>query len=164
MEDCCGCPYNLHDEDDAFLKSMNKNASTQCSEDQFEEVMTFFEETAHAKQPFAAVDNPPVLALEEMENAWDDALDENARPFAKEIYPHWKGRRLRQGNKGLIPGLKVRDPSKSTFLRQCSDKCSWKLVRILTTVIHTSVSGGARCGKFGKLEGETLRAPRSSGN
>lgn len=143
------------------MKSMSQNASTQCSEDQFEEVMAFFEETAHAKQPFAAVDNPPVLAWEEMESAYEDALNENARPFAKEIYQHWKGRRLRQGNKGLMPGLKVRDPGDSTFLSQCSDECSWRLVRILTTVIHTSVSGGGRCGKFGKLVEETPRAPRS---
>ena len=161
MEDCCGCPYNLDDEDDTFLKLMNKNASTQCSEDQFEEVMALFEETAHAKQPFAAVDNPPVLAWEEMEHALDDALDENARPFAKEIYQHWKGRRLKQCNKGLMPGLKVRDPCNSPCAGQSTNRRSWKLVRILTTVIHTSVSGGGRCDKFARLVGETHRAPRS---
>lgn len=140
---------------------MNKNASTQCSEDQFEEVMAFFEETAHAKQPFAAVDSPPVLAWEEMENAFDDALDENTRPFAKEIYQHWKSRRLKQGNKGLMPGLKVQNLEDSTFAKQRSNRRSWKRVRIRTTVIHTSVSGGGRCGKFGKLVEETLKAPRS---
>ncbi len=86
---------------------MNKNASTQCSEDQFEEVMAFFEETVQAKQPFAAVDHPPVLAWEEMENAFDDTIDEDARSFAKDIYEHWKGRRLKEGNKTLMPGLKV---------------------------------------------------------
>ncbi len=90
-----------------FLKSMNQNASTQCSEDQFEEVMALFEETAHAKQPFAAVDHPPVLTWEEMENALDDSIDENARSFAKEIYQHWKSRKLKEGNRSLMPGLKV---------------------------------------------------------
>ncbi|KAI9881349.1 MAG: Enhancer of polycomb-like protein 1 [Pleopsidium flavum] len=106
VEDCSGCPYNLNDEDDAFLRSMNKNASTQCSEDQFEEVMGFFEETVQAKQPFAAVDHPPVLPWEEMENAFDDTIDEDARSFAKDVYEHWKGRRLKEGNKILMPGLK----------------------------------------------------------
>lgn len=98
----------MNDEDDAFLKSMNqkRNASTQCSEDQFEEVMNIFEETAQAKQPFSAVDNPPVLVYEEMENAIDENLDDSARPFVKDIYEHWKTRRLRDGNHSLVPGLK----------------------------------------------------------
>ena len=109
VEDCSGCPYNLTDEDDAYLKSMNakRSASTQCSEDQFEETMNFFEETAQAKQPFAAVDNPPVVPYEEMESAFDENFDDAARNFAKEIYEHWKGRRLKAGNRSLIPGLKV---------------------------------------------------------
>ena len=98
----------MNDEDDAFLKSINnkRNASTQCSEDQFEEVMNLFEETAQAKQPYAAVDNPPVLAYEEMESAIDENLDDSARLFTKEIYEHWKTRRLEDGNKSLLPGLK----------------------------------------------------------
>lgn len=109
MEDCSGCPYNLIDEDDAYLKSMNarRSASTQCSEDHFEETMNFFEETAQAKQPFAAVDNPPVVPYEEMESALDENFDGAARTSAKEIYEHWKSRRLTAGNRSLMPGLKV---------------------------------------------------------
>ncbi len=110
VEDCCGCPYDMDDEDVAFLKPMNKNrnASTQCSEDQFEEVMYFFEETAQAKQPFAAVDSPRVLTYEEMESAFDENLDDHARPFTEEIYEHWKTRRLQTGNKPLPTSLKVK--------------------------------------------------------
>ena len=89
---------------------MNKkrNASTQCSEDQFEEAMYFFEETAQTKQPYAAVDNPPVLAYDEMESAFDEDLDDHARPFAEEIYQHWKKRRLQNDNRSLLTSLKVR--------------------------------------------------------
>ena len=110
VEDCCGCPYDLDEEDDVFLKAFNKrnNAATQCSEDQFEEVMSFFEETAQVKQPFAAVDSPPVLTLEEMEGAFDENIDDPARVFAKDIYEHWKARRVATGNKSLISSLKVR--------------------------------------------------------
>ena len=99
----------MDDEDVAFLKPMNKNrnASTQCSEDQFEEVMYFFEETAQTKQPYAAVDNPPVLPYEEMEAAFDESLDDHARPFAEEIYEHWKLRRSKNGNRSLLTSLKV---------------------------------------------------------
>ena len=99
----------MDEEDDAFLKSMNKkrNASTQCSEIQFEEVMNCFEETAQAKQPFAAVDSPPVLSYDEIESSIDDYLDDHAKHFAKDIYEHWKARRLEAANKQLITGLKV---------------------------------------------------------
>ena len=109
VEDCVGCPYDMDEEDDAFLKSMNKkrNASTQCSEVQFEEVMDCFEETAQTKQPFAAVDSPPVLSYDEIESSIDDYLDDHARQFAKDIYEHWKARRLEAANKQLITSLKV---------------------------------------------------------
>ena len=109
VEDCSGCPYNLTDDDDAFLKSRNgkRSASTQCSEDQFEETMNFFEETAQAKQPFSAVDNPPVVTYEEMESAFDENFEDAARTFAQDIYEHWKSRRLKAGNRSLMPGLKV---------------------------------------------------------
>ena len=99
----------MDEEDDAFLKSMNKkrNASTQCSEVQFEEVMNCFEETAQTKQPFAAVDSPPVLSYDEIESSIDDYLDDHAKQSAKDIYEHWRARRLEAGNKQLITSLKV---------------------------------------------------------
>lgn len=108
VEDCAGCPYDMDEDDQSFLKSMNKkkNASTQCSEDEFEEVMNCFEETAQVKQPYAAVDSPPVLSYDEIESSMDDYLDDHARPFTREIYEHWKTRRLEAGNKSLIIGLK----------------------------------------------------------
>jgi len=68
--------------------------------------MYFFEETAHTKQPFAAVDNPPVVTYEDMESAFNDDLDDGARLFAKDIYEHWKSRRLKVGNRPLVSGLK----------------------------------------------------------
>lgn len=99
----------MDDEDDIFLKSLNRerNASTQCSEDCFEEVMNFFEDTTQAKQPYAAVDSPPVLTYEDMEGSFDENINERARAFAKDIYEHWKRRRLEVGNKALIISLKV---------------------------------------------------------
>ncbi|KAL8706662.1 MAG: hypothetical protein Q9201_000296 [Fulgogasparrea decipioides] len=108
VEDCCGCPYDMDDEDDAFLKTLNqRDASTSCSEDHFEEVMNFYEETAHAKQPYAAVDNSPVLTYEEIEDAFEESLDAPPKHFAKEIYEHWKARRLKTGNRSLTLSLKL---------------------------------------------------------
>ena len=109
VEDTSGCPYCMSAEDDAYLKSMNQNrpATSQCSEDRFEEFMDFFERTALSRQPFAAVDNPPVVPFEEMESAFDESIDEDARPFAKDTYDHWSSRRLKTGNKSMIPSLKL---------------------------------------------------------
>ncbi|KAI4095555.1 MAG: hypothetical protein LQ348_001093 [Seirophora lacunosa] len=110
VEDCCGCPYDMDDEDDQLLQSLNKrDASTSsCSEDQFEEVMNFYEETAQAKQPYAAVDNSPVLTYEEIEDAFEESLEAPAKIFSREIYDHWKSRRLKTGNRSLFVNLKVR--------------------------------------------------------
>lgn len=69
--------------------------------------MNCFEETAQVKQPYAAVDSPPVLSYEEIETSMDDYLDDRAKIFTKEIYEHWKTRRIRTGNRPLVEGLKV---------------------------------------------------------
>ncbi|KAL8843109.1 MAG: hypothetical protein Q9170_000239 [Blastenia crenularia] len=108
VEDCCGCPYDMDDEDDVFLKSINrKDSSATCSENQLEELMNFYEETAQAKQPYAAVDNSPVLTYEEIEDAFDESLDAPSRVFSREIYEHWKSRRLKAGNRPLAMNLKL---------------------------------------------------------
>ncbi|KAI9679072.1 MAG: Enhancer of polycomb-like protein 1 [Trizodia sp. TS-e1964] len=108
VEDCGGCSYCMTSEDDSFLLSMNQTitATPKCSETQFEEVMDFFEQTAQSRQPFAVVDSPPVLSLEEIESAYDERLDMYARAFAPKIYPHWKLQRSKRGNRPLMPTLK----------------------------------------------------------
>ncbi|KAL9602604.1 MAG: hypothetical protein Q9219_001748 [cf. Caloplaca sp. 3 TL-2023] len=108
VEDCCGCPYDMDKEDDVFLESLNKNdASTMCSENQFEEVMYFCEETAQSRQPYAALDNSPVLTYAEIEDAFDEAFDAPAKAFSREVYEHWKSRRLKVGNRSLAVNLKL---------------------------------------------------------
>ncbi|KAF1837821.1 hypothetical protein BDW02DRAFT_81347 [Decorospora gaudefroyi] len=108
VEDTSGCPYCMTSDDFAFLKAYNqkKGKSNQCSEDEFEEVVYFFEEITSTKQPYAAVDNPPVLAFEELEAEFDETISEPARRFAKDIYSHWKNQRLLKGNRPLMPALK----------------------------------------------------------
>ncbi|KAL2815934.1 enhancer of polycomb-like-domain-containing protein [Aspergillus granulosus] len=108
VEDCCGCPYNMTEEDDVFLKIMNekRDVANRCTEDQFEEVMNFFEETARLKQPFAAVDNPPVLSFAEMQESMDATVEEVVKRFAKDIYDHWKSTRTNNENRPLLASLK----------------------------------------------------------
>lgn len=95
-------------EDAAWLKLYNqkKPKHAQCSEDEFEYVINFFEETTQEKQPYAEVDNTPVLAYEELESAFDENIPEHARRFAKDIYVHWKAERERKLNHPLMPTLK----------------------------------------------------------
>ncbi|CAO2649642.1 Nn.00g070270.m01.CDS01 [Neocucurbitaria sp. VM-36] len=108
VEDSSGCPYCMNSDDVAFLRDFNKKKGKgpRCSEDEFEEVMNFFDETTSTKQPFAAVDNSPVLAYEDLEADFDETISESARRFAKDIYPHWKNQRLLRGNRPLMPSLK----------------------------------------------------------
>ena len=164
VEDCAGCPYDMDEEDHTFLTSVNKkrNASTQCSEDQFEEIMNCFEETAQVKQPYAAVDSPPVLSYDEIESSMDDYLDDHARPFTIEIYEHWKTRRLEAGNRSLITGLKVTPLPIHIGRNFQLTKPSSKQAPILTMPTRMFASEDEKSGKFGRLVAEMPIAPRSS--
>ena len=99
----------MDEEDELAMKLFNAKLPTgqdPCTEDQFEEVMNFFEETAQTKQPFAAVDSPPVLPLEELQEQFDDTIPPHVRTLSKVLYEHWKTRRSATGNRGLAPRLK----------------------------------------------------------
>lgn len=108
VEDTIGCPYCMTSEDAAWLKSYNqkKSKGVQCSEDEFEQVINFFEEATLEKQPYADVDNTPVLTYEELEALFDERIPEHARRFANDIYSHWKAERERRLNRPLMPTLK----------------------------------------------------------
>ena len=100
----------MNTEDEIWLKKFNtkKSVEKQCSEGIFEEVMNFFEETSQAKQPFAAVDNPPVVSYDEMKASFDEdeRITDQHIKFSQAIYEHWKNRRMLQGNQALMPSLK----------------------------------------------------------
>ena len=99
----------MDEEDEIALKQINvqlPETVKQCSEDHFEDVIAFFEETAQNKQPFAAVDSPPVLPLEELEEQYDNTVPPHVRIYAKFIYEHWKARRTATGNRPIAAQLK----------------------------------------------------------
>jgi len=98
----------MNQDDEIFLINLNttyKKSSNKipgpCTEDQFEEVMSFFEETSSSKQPYATLDNTPVLPYGEMESSFDETIDDSSRIFAKDIYEHWKAMRLARQNHPL---------------------------------------------------------------
>lgn len=149
MEDCSGASYNTVEVDEVAIKEINRKRhgfGMKLTEDIFEEVMSFFEETAQSKQPFAAVDNPPVLSHDEMVNAFDETISEKARGFSKEIYEHWRARRTAEGNQPLQPTLKVRDCNIMRIVQAnllLIDHSS-RLVARPMKVIHTCVSVGEK--------------------
>lgn len=106
----------MDEEDEIALKLINGKLPTSrppLNEDQFEQVMNFFEETVHAKQPFAAVDNPPVLPLEELEQNYDDTIPVYVRQYAQYVYDHWAARREARANHAIQPRLKFETGSEN---------------------------------------------------
>ncbi|KAH8733115.1 enhancer of polycomb-like-domain-containing protein [Phaeosphaeriaceae sp. PMI808] len=108
VEDTSGCPYCMTIDDVAFLKSFNQKQGKKphCSEDEFEEIIHFFEVKTQDKQPYADVDGSPVLAYDDFEVEFDETINESARRFARDVYSHWKNQRLLRGNRSLMPSLK----------------------------------------------------------
>ena len=154
----------MDEEDHTFFKSMDTkhNASTQCSEDQFEEIMNCFEETAQVKQPYAAVDSPPVLSYDEIESSLDDYLDDHVRQFTRNIYEHWKTRRLEAGNRSLITGLKVARPLHFVGTDSQLTESSSRQAPILTMPIPMSAFEDEKSDRFGRRVAEMPIAQRSS--
>ena len=115
VEDSIGVPYCMDDNDVEFLTKLNdgkdvdgrdrKDKLSQCSEDTFEEAMNFFEETSARLQPFANVDNAPILTLDEMERSMEEAISADAQKWLKPVYDYWV---LRKGSRPLMPTIKVR--------------------------------------------------------
>ncbi|EMC97181.1 hypothetical protein BAUCODRAFT_46691, partial [Baudoinia panamericana UAMH 10762] len=115
VEDCIGVPYCMNDEDAEFLARLNdgkevdgrdrKDKLSQCSEDTFEEVMNFFEETSARLQPFANVDSAPLPTLDELERSMEEGISADAYQYLKPIYKYWI---VRKGSRPLMPTIKVR--------------------------------------------------------
>ena len=105
----------MNDTDVDFLRKLNdgkdfdghdrRDKLGQCSEDTFEEVMNFFEETVSRLQPFAAVDSAPIPSLKEMEQSIEDDLSQDAYQWLRLVYRYWCSQK---GARPLMPSIKVR--------------------------------------------------------
>lgn len=106
VEDCNPISYCMDEEDELALKLINAKAATPMTEDQFEEVMTFFEEIVPIEQPFAGVTETPVLSYEKLMEHIDGSTPPAVRTFAKLVYEYWSSRRIAKKNHSLPPQLK----------------------------------------------------------
>ena len=96
----------MDEEDELALKLLNAKSTSPMTEDQFEEVMTFFEETVAIEQPFASMHNTPIMSLEELLQYVTDSTSNAIRLFSKIVYEHWAARRIAKDNHALPPQLK----------------------------------------------------------
>lgn len=104
----------MDEDDEAALKVINaKSGQPPMSEDQFEEVMSFFEETVSIEQPFAGYHNAPVMSLDELLRYVTDSTPDAVRTYANAVYDHWAARRSAKENSGLPPQLKLESGQES---------------------------------------------------
>lgn len=105
----------MDEEDELALKLINQKLPgiPPMNEDQFEEVMTFFEETVAIEQPFASVHNAPIMSLDELMQHVVDTTPDAIRTYAKSVYDHWSSRRISKQNSALPPQLKFESGQES---------------------------------------------------
>ncbi|TLD24979.1 hypothetical protein PspLS_05770 [Pyricularia sp. CBS 133598] len=117
VEECIGCPYDMTEDDEAFLAKYNKDlaaGTAALSEDDFEKIMFVFEDTASVQAPYAAVDNT-VVSYDHMVPPLTELELPKLMLHAKAIYEHWKSQR--QAKKGpLHPTLKFETHQESDDL------------------------------------------------
>ncbi|CAK7264048.1 Enhancer of polycomb-like protein 1 [Sporothrix epigloea] len=106
VEECVGCQYDMTEEDDEFLTAYNKKrpANGQLSEDDFEQIMEVYEDTASVATPYASVDKT-IVPYSHMVGGLNELQLPKAMNHAREIYEYWKQRRSDVGGT-LHPMLK----------------------------------------------------------
>nr|POE78491.1 enhancer of polycomb-like protein 1 [Quercus suber] len=114
VEDSVGANYCMNDADQDFLAKLNSGKIVKkdsklgrCSEDTFEQVMDFFEETSARVQPYASFGDAPLLTLDEMkQNVDDENVSTQAQAWFDLIYKHhWAAKKE---ERPLMPAIKVR--------------------------------------------------------
>lgn len=96
MEDYSGCLYNMDEEDDEFLKDLNKQLVTKkdepLTEVEFEILIHNFETVISDKQPFLVTDPTQILPLEDIKMAilkFDKSSVENiTKSLSSELQVH----------------------------------------------------------------------------
>ncbi|EFX01317.1 histone acetyltransferase complex component [Grosmannia clavigera kw1407] len=106
VEECIGCLYDMTEEDEEFVKSYNQKrpANSQLSEDDFEQIMEVFEDTASISTPYASVDKT-IVPYDHMVAGLNELQLPKVMHHAKEIYEYWKSQRAAVGGP-LHPALK----------------------------------------------------------
>jgi enhancer of polycomb-like protein len=145
VEECISCQYDMSTEDAEFLKSYNGKSPTggPLSEDDFEQIMEVFEDTAAEQTPFASVDNT-VVAYDMMVPSLNHLGSTSVLQHAKAIYEYWKDARQEQGNKPIHPTLKFnrRFPCFRGFKLLSDSACGFRIGNFDRQPFGKDVLGG----------------------
>ncbi|BGP18848.1 hypothetical protein JCM10213_003503 [Rhodosporidiobolus nylandii] len=129
----CAASYTMDEDDEDWLEDFNARVAAQAakgkqvatsaaaagaekeakglaplSEDDFELVMEAFELGTDQKAPMAHVNLSLLPSLADFSDCFEDPLKPHLarlRPYASEVYPHWRERRVARKGKGIIPQL-----------------------------------------------------------
>ncbi|KAI8393745.1 enhancer of polycomb-like-domain-containing protein [Radiomyces spectabilis] len=109
VEDTCGCPYVMDEDDEAFLKQLNSRLHTSLSEDDFEQIMWQFESIADKHYPHLDLDLSQIPPYQELVSYALEYSLLRKRSDTEPVYAHWKQRRQRREGKPVIPRLRFED-------------------------------------------------------
>ncbi|KAG9324465.1 hypothetical protein KVV02_006609 [Mortierella alpina] len=111
VEDCIGCPYNLDEEDETWLKEFNekRSADNKLDEDNFELIMWQFEKITNERVPYLQLDSGQIPPLDDLKTTFVAPQLLAVKNFATEVYPWWHERRTKRSGKVITPQLKFEE-------------------------------------------------------
>lgn len=142
VEESAGCSYCMDENDSVFLKKFNSGQAQPCSEDEFEMIMSKFEDVIAEKQPFLSMDPSQVLTFKELAPSITDQINDaendpsnpeflltlihsyktknksrksnivSFKQYGEAIYAHWKQCKIERKGKSITAILKFEDSDK----------------------------------------------------
>ncbi|OAQ24114.1 hypothetical protein K457DRAFT_142208 [Linnemannia elongata AG-77] len=111
VEDCVGCPYNMDDEDDKWLKEFNekRGKDDRLDEDQYELIMWQFEKITNERVPYLQLDSGQIPPLDDLTATFTGPQLLPLKKAASSVYPWWSERRTKRGGKVITPQLKFEE-------------------------------------------------------
>ncbi|KAI1317947.1 Enhancer of polycomb-like protein 1 [Mortierella claussenii] len=112
VEDCIGCPYNMDEEDEKWLKEFNsKRAASeeQLDENHFELIMWQFEKITNERVPYLQLDSDQIPPFEDLKTTFTGPQLLGLKSMAAAVYPWWQERRTKRSGKIITPQLKFEE-------------------------------------------------------
>ncbi|KAI7831154.1 enhancer of polycomb-like-domain-containing protein [Gamsiella multidivaricata] len=112
VEDCIGCPYNMDEEDEKWLKEFNEKRAAEeekLDEDHFELIMWQFEKITNERVPYLQLDTNQIPTFDDLKATFTVPQLLAVRNIASAVYPWWQERRIKRGGKVITPQLKFEE-------------------------------------------------------
>ncbi|KAF9938634.1 Enhancer of polycomb-like protein 1 [Modicella reniformis] len=112
VEDCIGCPYNMDDEDENWLKELNEKRAAgeeKLDDDHFELIMWQFEKITNERVPYLQLDTTQIPPFEDLKSTFTGPQLLALKNIASSVYPWWQDRRTNRTGKVITPQLKYEE-------------------------------------------------------